>query len=73
MLILLDRDSEPPPSVPPIETMAQFYEFVVKDISRLQFYKVSAARYMEGRFYAELYATEAGWVWNLAEIEEAAP
>jgi len=73
MLILLDRDSEPPPSVPPIETMAQFYEFVVKDISRLQFYKVSMARYMEGRFYAELYCTEAGWVWNLAEIEEAAP
>jgi len=28
---------------------------------------------MEGRFYAELYATEAGWVWNLAEIEEGAP
>ena len=73
MLILLDRDSEPPPSVPPIETMAQFYEFVVKDISRLQFYKVSMARYIEGRFYSELYCTEAGWVWNLAEIEEAAP
>jgi hypothetical protein len=73
MLTLLDRDTDPPPCVPPIETMAQFYEFVVKDIARLQFYKVSTARYMEGRFYAELHATEAGWIWNLCEIQEATP
>jgi len=73
MLIMLDCDTEPPPSVPPIESMDQFYNFVVKDLARLQFYKVSTARYMEGRFYAELHATDAGWIWNLCEIQEATP
>ena len=72
MIIILDQDSDAPPCVPPIETMAQFYEFVVNDISRVQFYKATEAKYFEGRFYAELYCTQAGWLWNLAEIQEEA-
>jgi len=73
MLILLDQDSEPPACVPPINDATEFYAFILRDIARLNFYKASWAKYIEGRFYAELYATEAGWVWSMAEIQEATP
>jgi hypothetical protein len=73
MLIILDQDTDPPECVPEIGTLADFLQFLMADIPRLHRHNVSMASYREGRFVGEMYCTEAGWLWNLAEMENAAP